>query len=336
MSKLEHTPVLVKEVLAALNPKGEDRLLDATLGLGGHTAAYLKAGGDNTTAVGIELDEAALTQARTKLAPFGSRVTYIQGSYHEAKDLITGGEILSPDNTLFTHILLDLGFGSHQLTDASRGFSFGNTAGLSMRYSSTGSLPPASVPALNRLQERLGRTPDVPDLLQYLSREELAQIIRTYGEEKFAGRIAKKLTDEASKFQSAADIAAAVTEAVPGMYRHGRINPATRTFQALRLAVNRELEVLTAALPQLVQLLKPQGKIAVISFHSLEDRIVKRFFQAQAKGCICPPSQPICTCGHTPTLTILTKKPVEAGEEEVQANPRSRSAKMRVAQKRDS
>lgn len=322
-----HIPVLQDEVLAAFTPQGSDRLLDGTLGLGGHTAAYLTAGGESTTTVGIDADEAALQGARQRLQQFGSRVTYVRGSYHQIKDFTTGGEILSP---LFTHILLDLGVGSHQLSDADRGFSFSGQKSLVMRYGGH-PLPPAHEEALNVLTQQLGTFPDVPDLLQHLSIQALAHVIRTYGEEKFALRIAQAIAGHGADIPQ--QLGERIRQAVPKGYEHGRIHPATRTFQALRLAVNRELEILEVALPDLVSVLVPKGKIAVIAFHSLEDRIVKRFFQQSAKGCICPPSAPICICGLKPTLTILTKRPITASEAEKSQNPRSRSAKMRVAQK---
>jgi 16S rRNA (cytosine1402-N4)-methyltransferase len=330
---MTHTPVLLQEVIGAFAPHDQDRLLDGTLGLGGHTAAYLQAGGKNTTAVGVELDEQALSQAKQNLAIFGDRVTYVLGSYHRVKDFSQGGEILF---SLFNHILLDLGIGSHQLADEHRGFSFQVGTGLSMRYGERGDIPPAQLNSLNELEKRLGHSPDVPEILELLSEQDIAQILRTYGEEKFAGRIARALKESVDSATTAPQLAQVIYDSVPNQYRHGRIHPATRTFQALRLAVNRELEILASGLPQLVSLLAPQGKIAVISFHSLEDRIVKQFFVKEAKGCICPPEQPVCVCGQTPRVKILTKKPIEASEAEKATNPRSRSAKMRIAQKIDS
>lgn len=327
---MTHTPVLVAEILQAFSPQGSDRLLDGTLGLGGHTAAYLTAGGEKTTAVGIELDEQALAEAKVNLKQFGSRVTYVQGSYHQIKDFSQGGEILF---SKFSHILLDLGIGSHQLSDQTRGFSFVEGQGLSMRYTTDGVLPPAWVTSLNTVEQRLRRNPDVEDMLRFLSVDELTQVLRIYGEEKFAGRIAQALKENADKITSAAALGSIISSAVPGFYRHGRIHPATRTFQALRLAVNRELEILELSLPNLVAVLAQNGKIAVISFHSLEDRIVKKFFVKESKDCICPPEQPVCVCSQKPSLKILTKKPIEATEEEKANNPRSRSAKMRIAQK---
>ncbi len=327
---MTHTPVLVAEILQAFSPQGSDILLDGTLGLGGHTAVYLTVGGEKTTAVGIELDEEALTEAKVNLAQFGSRVTYVHGSYHQIKDFSQGGEILFSE---FSHILLDLGIGSHQLADQNRGFSFAGDQGLSMRYTKEGVLPPAWVTSLNTLEQRLQRGPDVEDMLRFFSADELAEVLRIYGEEKFAGRIGQALKENADSIKSAAALASIVSSAVPGFYRHGRIHPATRTFQALRLAVNRELEILELSLPSLVEVLAPNGKIAIISFHSLEDRIVKKFFVAESKDCICPPEQPVCICSQQPSLKILTKKPIEASEEEKANNPRSRSAKMRIAQK---
>ncbi|MBI3421009.1 MAG: 16S rRNA (cytosine(1402)-N(4))-methyltransferase RsmH [Candidatus Sungbacteria bacterium] len=328
MSK--HTPVLVREIIQEFAPADADRLLDGTLGLGGHTAAYLEAGGGNVT--GIELDAQALGKAQENLKHYQAKVTFVHGSYYQVKDFIMGGGILCPP--LFNHILLDLGIGSHQLADTDRGFSFNQGTGLSMRYGPLHRLPPSQLDSLNKLEGRLGDAPDVGEMLRYLSTNELAQVLQTYGEEKFAYRIAGALKESAAAITSATRLAAEVSASVPGKYRHGPIHPATRTFQALRLAVNRELEVLATALPLLVDILVPGGKIAVISFHSLEDRIVKKFFHAYAKGCICPPEVPVCICGQTPRLGIITKRPIRASASEVEANPRSRSAKMRIAQKR--
>src|SRR3989344_556136 len=324
MSK--HTPVLVREIIQEFTPKDTDRLLDGTLGLGGHTAAYLEAGGGYCT--GIELDAKALALAKENLKQYQERVTFIHGSYYQVKDFILGGGILCPP--LFNHILLDLGIGSHQLADTDRGFSFNQGTGLSMRFGPPHRLPPSQLDSLNKLEERLGDAPDVGEMLRYLSTSELAAVIKTYGEEKFAYRIAGALKESAAAITSAVSLAAKISASVPGMYRHGPIHPPTRTFQALRLAVNRELEVLAKSLPLLVDMLVPGGKIAVISFHSLEDRIVKKFFQAGAKGCICPPEAPVCICGQTPHLGIVTRHPIRASASEVEANPRSRSAKMRI------
>lgn len=339
-----HTPVLLAEVMSLFAPQPGDRLLDATVGHGGHAKAFLEATGPTGTVVGLDADAAALAVAKENLAVFGDRAKLVQMNFGEMKDSDDGGGILPAEQEpreaataewgkpqLFTHILFDLGIGSHQLADSARGFSFTSADSLSMRYGQ-GELPAAQCNCLNVLQRRIGNYPDVPDILQYLSETDLAEVIRTYGEERYARRIVAAITAPPLATTSA-QLAQKIAAAVPAAYAHGRIHPATRTFQALRLAVNRELEVLTAALPQAMQLVIPGGKVGVISFHSLEDRIVKHFFKKLVSTCSCPPEQPECTCDRQPELRLLTKRPVRAGAEEVGRNPRSRSAKLRVAQK---
>jgi 16S rRNA (cytosine1402-N4)-methyltransferase len=252
-------------------------------------------------------------------------------NFAELKDSDDGGGIL---HTGFSHVLFDLGIGSHQLADESRGFSFTATENLSMRYGA-GELPPANITSLNVLADRLGHLPDVTEIIAGLREDELAEVIYVYGEERYSRRIAAAIKAQPLATTSQA-LAASIVAALPSSYERGRIHPATRTFQALRLAVNRELEALSAALPVAVKLLAPQGKIAVISFHSLEDRIVKYFFRDQAKDCVCPPEQPECTCAAKASLKILTKHPVRAGNDEITKNPRARSAKLRVAEKLES
>lgn len=325
MTEFQHTPVLVNEVLELFQPKSGDTLLDATLGQGGHARVYLQATAPAGSVVGLDADEVSLVQAQERLAPFSSRLTTIHANFAYINDAITGGGIVQKakrgnlQHSTFQHILFDLGIGSHQLADPDRGFSFESGGSLTMRYGTGEHLPAAYVPALNYLERKLGRLPDVADLLAGLSAAELAEVIYTYGEERFRGRIAAALKTQPYPTTSQA-LAEVVTQAVPGRYRHGRIHPATRTFQALRLAVNRELESLTAALPQAWARLAPKGVLAVISFHSLEDRIVKHTFRHWAT---------------TPGETILTKKPVRAAPEEIAVNPRSRSAKLRAIRKKE-
>lgn len=312
MSSLTHTPVLLKEIIDFFAPQPGDRLLDATLGLGGHAKAFLAAAPD-TSVVGLDVDPRALVQAKENLQEFGDRVTYINQNFGDLKDSVTGGGILEPP--LFSHILFDLGIGSHQLDDPGRGFSFGSRASLLMRFGASETLPPSRLPSINYLEKRLGHLPDVPELLAHLKADELADVIYTYGDERYSRRIAAAIKKQPWP-ATATELAERITAAVPARYEHGRIHPATRTFQALRLAVNRELEVLAVALPQTVELLAHGGKLAVISFHSGEDRIAKQFFRSQ-KG----------------TLTLLTKKPWRVGPQEIAVNPRARSAKVRVAKR---
>jgi 16S rRNA (cytosine1402-N4)-methyltransferase len=321
MEKTVHIPVLTQEILALFQPHTNDVLLDTTVGAGGHARAYLEATAPHGRVVGVDADLRALNLARDNLKEFGSRVTLLNAHFANLaeglNDSIKGGGIVPP---LFNHILFDLGVGSHQLADATRAFSFQVEAPLTMRYGLAKHLPPAGLVSLNQLEQRLGRYPDVTDLLKYLMTEELAEILRVYGEERYAKKIAYFLKEKHAQLKTARQLAAVVQEAVGRTYERGRIHPATRTFQALRLAVNRELESLIAALPQAFALAEADGIVAVISFHSLEDRIVKRFFREQSRK-----SQ-----GE-----ILTKKPLRATSEETRKNPRARSAKLRAMQKRE-
>lgn len=314
----EHIPVLVHEVLTLLNPRPDDTLLDATLGHGGHAKAFLDAAGDGSRVIGIDADSAALEMAKQTLAPYGDRVTYHLGNFYELPDVRPNA------------ILFDLGIGSHQIADETRGFSFASLGSLSMRYGEHASLPDSLLASVNNLTQKLQRYPDTEDIVNGLSPIALAELVRVYGEERYAGVVGNAIA-HGRPFASAKKLAKALEDALPTFYEKGRIHPATRTFQALRLAVNRELEVLEAALPKAVDRLVPGGKIAVISFHSLEDRIVKQYLRGEAQGCICPPEQIVCVCNHKPRLRILTKRPITANDEEQQTNPRSRSAKLRGA-----
>lgn len=308
-----HTPVLVEEVLHLLQPKPGDVLLDATLGQGGHAAAYLDATAPDGKVVGLDADAEALTQAKENLAKVGERVQFLNQNFASLKDSLTGGGIVP---SRFSHILFDLGLGSHQLADESRGFSFASPGPLVMAYGELKQLPLSQLQSLNWLEKKLGYPPDAADVIQFLSEEELSELIRHYGEERYASRVARALK-RIPPLANAKTLAQVIAAALPNHYERGRIHPATRTFQALRLAVNRELEALQAALPQAVALLRPGGVLVVISFHSLEDRIVKNFFR-----------------DHKDALEILTIKPITATDEEISRNPRSRSAKLRAVRKR--
>lgn len=323
-----HIPVLQHEVLSQLKPTAGDSLLDATLGYGGHAAAYLEILAGEGTVIGIEADKAALEQAGQRLSAWGTKVSYIHGSYADLGRHLDALHIES-----VSHVLFDLGVGSHQLSDPQRGFSFRSPGPLTMRYGQH-TLPPSQLASLNILERRLGHPPDANDITTSLSADELASLIQQYGEERYARRIAAAIQESRDKIHTTADLAHVISQAVPSSYERGRIHPATRTFQALRIAVNRELESLAAALPQAIDVLRPGGKIAVISFHSLEDRMVKRFFQRESKDCVCPPEQVICTCGHKAQVVIQTKKPITASVEEAARNSRARSAKLRVAVKK--
>jgi 16S rRNA (cytosine1402-N4)-methyltransferase len=306
-----HIPVLATEIIAQFAPKNGDRLLDATLGLGGHTKAFLEAA-ENTTVVGFDADAEALAVAKQNLKEFGERVTFVHQNFGTLKDSSVGGGILREEG--FSHVLFDLGVGSHQLDDAVRAFSFSSTGPLSMQFGMTAGLPPAQVQGLNYLEQRLGHPPDVAEIIQKLHEDELADVLYRYGDERYSRLIARALKQSPLP-ATGKQLAERIADAVPNRYMHGRIHPATRTFQALRMAANRELEVLEAALPQAADLLKSGGMLGVISFHSGEDRIVKRFIKSAT------------------TIKAVTKKPIVATPEECAKNPRARSAKLRLARK---
>ncbi|MDP3997841.1 MAG: 16S rRNA (cytosine(1402)-N(4))-methyltransferase RsmH [bacterium] len=338
-----HVPVLLHEVLSIFSPRSGQRLLDATMGHGGHAAAYLSQTAPDGFVTGFDADANALTVANNNLSSYKHRFELIHANFANLKNSLTGGGIVergstftnNPPNKIagFHYVLFDLGVGTHQLSDADRGFSFTAASNLNMRYGAADDLPDAKLSSLNDLRRRLGHLPDAVDILSHLDEISLVEIFRYYGEERYARRIARAIKAADTMPATGVHLAEVIAKAVPAAYRHGRINPATRVFQALRLAVNRELEALQAALPQALDLLLPEGIVAVISFHSLEDRIVKQTFRDWAKTCICPPQQPECTCEHKPSVEVITKKPITASAEEINKNPRSRSAKLRAARK---
>lgn len=301
-----HRPVLYQEVLDVLAPNPAGLYLDGTLGAGGHAYGMLAASAPGGRLLGLDVDPDALSIARQRLADFKDRIVIQQASYRQSprilKDLGWGP---------LHGILLDLGVSSMQIDRPGRGFSFMMDGPLDMRFN-----------------QETGQ--GAADLVNTLSEADLAQLLHAYGEERYARRIARAIVS-ARPLHTTRALAAVVKEAVPGYPT--RIHPATRTFQALRIATNQELETIAAALPELMGLLAPGGRMAVISFHSLEDRIVKQFFKQESQDCICPPEQPICTCEHTASLTIITRKPIMASKKEIQDNPRSSSARLRAAQK---
>jgi 16S rRNA (cytosine1402-N4)-methyltransferase len=304
--RFPHQPVLYHEVLDALAPVSGSDYLDGTLGAGGHAEGIIQASAPRGRLLGLDLDPEALAVARQRLFAHQARVVIKQSSYLHAPD------ILQNIGWPYVHgILLDLGVSSMQIDRPGRGFSFMEEGPLDMRFDQ-------------------GTGSSAADLVNSLSEEALALILRDFGEERFARRIAGAIV-AARPIHTTQALTALIQKAVPHYSSH--IHPATRTFQALRIATNQELESLATALPKLVKCLAPHGRIAVISFHSLEDRIVKSIFRTESRDCICPPEQPVCTCGHTASLRLLTKKPIRPGQQEIQANPRARSARLRVAEK---
>ena len=307
----QHISVMPIEVLDALRPHPGGQYIDGTAGGGGHTALLLEQSAPDGQVLAIDADPEALKRIAARLSNLraSGRLTLAQGNFASLQSIAESAGFAQVDG-----ILLDLGLSSDQLADRERGFSFAGDAPLDMRFD----------PA---------QPTSAADLLNTLSEGELADIIWRYGEERRSRQIARRIVQARTRqpitrTEQLAQLAAA---GVPG--HPGGIHPATRTFQALRIAVNRELDSLEAVLPQAVELLTPGGRIAVISFHSLEDRIVKRYFQHEARGCICPPHTPVCICGHQARLKIITSHPLVASSEEQAENPRARSAKLRVAER---
>ena len=299
---VKHTPVLVKEVIEGLQVKPGGRYIDATVGLGGHSRAILSAAAPSGRLLGIDADPEALARARENLADFASRVRLVRADFStlQATAAVNGFDAVDG-------ILFDLGVSSLQLDTAERGFSFQQEGPLDMRFSGEGL--------------------SAADVVNTFSERELADIIWRYGEERESRRIAREIVAH-RPLHSSTELAALVARVKRS---REKIHPATRTFQALRIAVNQELEALSLALPQAVDLLVPGGRLAVITFHSLEDRIVKQFIHRESQQCICPPQGPACTCTHRASLHVLNRKPIVPAAEEVARNRRSRSAKLRLA-----
>ena len=303
---MQHVPVLYQEVLDALNPIPGGYYVDGTIGAGGHSRGILERSDPDGKLVGFDRDLAALTLAKSNLIEFKDRVVFIHSSYRDLQLHLNNLNWHSVDG-----ILLDLGLSSMQLDSPERGFSFKHDSPLDMRFDT--SQPYSAF-----------------DLINESSRDELADIIFQFGEEKLSRRIADAIIAN-RPLDNTKDLAAIIKRVAknPKM----KIHPATRTFQALRIAVNQELEALEAFLPAALEALKPGGRMAIIAFHSLEDRIVKHFFRKESKDCICSPEVPVCVCGHKKRVLELTRRPICPGEPEINENPRARSAKLRVAEK---
>jgi 16S rRNA (cytosine1402-N4)-methyltransferase len=301
-----HDPVLYNEVLDGLAPRAGGFYIDGTLGAGGHASGILAHSTPDGLLLGLDLDPAALAVAVERLKAFGSRAVVVQASYREMAEQAGRLGWSAVDG-----IVLDLGLSSLQLDTPERGFAFRANGPLDMRFSPANPLTAAG-------------------LVNGAPESELADLIYEYGEEPSARRIARAIVAARpiAGTRQLADVVAAAAGS-----RRGEIHPATRTFQALRIAVNGELEAISESLPVAVGLLKPGGRLAVISFHSLEDRLVKTFFHQEARDCICPPEQLVCTCGHRASVREITRKPVAPDAAEIQRNPRSRSAKLRLIEK---
>lgn len=313
--EIVHTPVLLQPCLQFLSPVGEPFaehpwMVDSTLGEGGHSDAFLTHF-PSLSVIGIDADSVIQKRARERLAPFGDRMHFYNGWFNDFYESYPA-EYPKPDLILF-----DLGISVFHYERSGRGFSFRYDEALDMRLSPSSEMESAA------------------DIVNAYREEELANLIYLYGEEKLSRRIAAAVVEarRGGKIESSKALADIIYDAVPAYYRHGAIHPATRTFQALRIAVNGELRHIPSALHNAFTVLNTGGKLGVITFHSLEDRIVKHYFRNLGRECVCPPEVSQCRCGGKPCAEILTKKPVSATEEEIKMNPPSRSAKLRVVRK---
>lgn len=310
MAEFSHLPVMPAEVVSYLGCARAGAYVDGTVGGGGHASEILKANPDNRL-IGLDRDEDALAAARKALAPFGGRSVLVKEDFRNVKAVL--GRL---NEGPVDGMLLDLGVSSYQLETPERGFSFRFDARLDMRMDRSGGVT-------------------ARDLVNELEEGELFRIFREYGEEAHSRRIARAIVKARAErpIETTNELQRIVVEAVPARYRGGRIHPATRVFQALRIAVNDELGSLREGLAAGIESLKPGGRMVVISFHSLEDRIVKDAFREAATGCICPPKFPICVCERTPQARLVSRKAVAPSAEEVERNPRARSAKLRALEK---
>jgi len=308
-----HRPVLLEESLSLLNPRAAATFVDGTVGGGGHAEAILERSAPDGQLIGLDVDDAALETAARRLAAFGPRLRLLRASFRQLDRVLAELELGPVDG-----VILDLGLSSGQLDDPRRGFRFGAEGA-------------ESVPLDMRLDRRLERT--AADLLREAPPEELEAWFRSGGELRGARRLARRiaLLRERAPLVTARDLRAAIAEAGVG---HGRRHhPATLVFQALRIAVNDELHALEEGIEAAIRVLRPGGRLVILAYHSLEDRIVKTRFRAAERGCLCPPGIPVCVCGARQRLRVLTRKPISPREEEVRANPRARSARLRAAER---
>ena len=310
MTQFHHIPIMLKKVLELLAPERGGIFVDGTLGGGGHSEGILKRLTDGRL-YGIDRDGEAIAAASERLKPFGDKFKAIRGNFFDMKSLLANEGVTGVEG-----ILLDLGVSSYQLDTPERGFSYHEEAPLDMRMDQEAAL-------------------SARDVVNTYPEAELARVIWTYGEERFSRRIAERICRlrEQSPIETTLQLAQIVRDAMPGKYRNEPQHPARRTFQALRIEVNSELGGLDQAVEQACDLLQKGGRLCIITFHSLEDRIVKQAFRRFENPCTCPPSAPICICGKQPKAKILTKKPLTASIEEEAQNSRSTSAKLRCIEK---
>jgi 16S rRNA (cytosine1402-N4)-methyltransferase len=306
-----HIPVMQKEVVESLRCLPGGIYVDGTLGGGGHAGEILRHTAPDGLLIGIDVDDDALRESEEQLKPFGNRKILVKGNFADINAILESLNIGEIDG-----ILLDLGLSAHQLKTASRGFSFSLNAPLDMRMDQSRGL-------------------SAYDIINTFPEKELEGIIKDFGEEIMAERIVKTISmrRKVSPITSTAELADVIVKALPHPFKTGRIHPATRTFQAIRIYVNNELLNLYNAVNSGVDVLRKSGRFSIISFHSLEDRIVKDGFRSWEKGCICPPSLPVCACNRKAKLRILTRKPLRPTASEIESNPQARSAKLRTAER---
>lgn len=302
-----HIPVLLHESLVGLQVRRGGVYCDATVGGGGHAQAILEASASDGRLLALDRDPEAASRASQRLSYYGERVKVVNASYTRILEIAEREEFLPLDGLLF-----DLGYSSWQIDDSSRGFSFLHDGPLDMRFNAHSDGITAA------------------DIVNVWDEQALAELFWTYGEESRGRHYAKAIT-QARPFQRTGELAQVIADSAGG--RRSRIHPATKVFQALRIAVNDELSGLEQTLPLAIEALASGGRLAVITFHSLEDRLVKHFMRREARDCICPPDVPVCQCDHERSIRLITRKPISPANEEVQANPRSRSAKLRIAEK---
>ena len=309
--KFSHRSVLLDECIEGLNIKPDGIYVDGTAGGGGHSYHIAERLTEGGRLIAIDRDDAAIAAAGERLSPFADRVTIVRNNFSSIADVC---EMLGVEK--IDGVLLDLGVSSYQLDTAERGFTHNTDAPLDMRMDRRGEL-------------------DAFTVVNTYSFEALKKVIYNYGEERFAPKIASAIVNRREKelIKTTGELVDIIKSAIPAAAREGGHHPAKRTFQAIRIEVNGELDAIEPAIRSATELLSPGGRIAIITFHSLEDRIVKQTYADLAKGCDCPKSLPICVCGKKPLVDVITRKPILPSAEEVESNPRSRSAKLRVAEK---
>ena len=306
--EFKHIPIMLEQVIEGLDIKPDGIYVDGTLGGGGHSYEIAKRLVNGGRLIGIDQDEAAIKAAGVRLSEFDDRVTIVRSNYAQMVSVLRSLDIDRVDG-----ILLDLGVSSHQLDNAERGFSYMEDAPLDMR--------------MDRRQEKTAR-----DIVNYYSHAELTRIIRDYGEDKFAAKIAAKIIAfrENKPIETTGELAEIIKSAIPMKYRLTGGHPAKRTFQAIRIELNRELGILEESIEGMLDILSDGGRMAVITFHSLEDRIVKTAFKKAESPCTCPPDFPICVCGKKSKGFVISRKPVVPSDEEMERNPRAKSSKLRI------